>query len=51
MFNTSSIGGVIAGIFVLILAYLLLTNGDKTTWIISTIGENSIAGIKTLQGR
>ncbi|MGG1343872.1 hypothetical protein ABE244_25610 [Bacillus toyonensis] len=42
---------VIAGIGVLIGIYLFLSNGRQTTSIIETIASNSIAGIKTLQGR
>ena len=42
---------VLSGIGVLIAIYLFLNNGRETTSIINSIGSNSIAGIKTLQGR
>ena len=42
---------VIAGIGMLIFAYLLLDNARATTSIISTFAENTTAGIKVLQGR
>jgi hypothetical protein len=46
-----SIGRMIAGIGLLIGMYLFLSNSDATTKIISTFAENSVRGIKTLQGR
>lgn len=42
---------VVAGIGILIGIYLFLSNGKSTTDIISSIGTNATAGIKTLQGR
>lgn len=41
----------LSGIGMLIFTYLLLSNGNYTTKIISTIATNSVAGIKALQGR
>lgn len=46
-----NLGKAIAGIGTLIAIYLFVANADKTAKIISTIGSNSISGIKTLQGR
>jgi hypothetical protein len=51
VFKTDSIGGVIAGIFLLILVYLLVSNSSGTVSILGTIGSNAISGIKTLQAR
>lgn len=45
------IGNILAGIGLLIAIYLFLSHGSTTAKIIQTIAENSIAGIKTLQGR
>lgn len=45
------LGNVLAGIGILIGIYLLLANGSQTIGIINTIASNSIAGIRTLQGR
>lgn len=42
---------VIGGIGLLIMLYLVLINGKQTTSIINSIASNSVAGIKTLQGR
>ena len=42
---------VIAGIGTLIAIYLFLSNATETTSIIRQIGNSSVAGIKTLQGR
>ncbi|MED3836811.1 hypothetical protein [Peribacillus frigoritolerans] len=42
---------MIAGIGMLIGIYLFLSNGRETVSIIEAMGKNSIAGIKTLQGR
>ncbi|MCQ6337873.1 hypothetical protein [Bacillus cereus] len=42
---------MIAGIGLLIGIYLFLSNGRETVSIIESMGKNSIAGIKTLQGR
>ena len=42
---------VLSGIGVLIGIYLFLSKGTQTVNIIDTIAENSIKGIKTLQGR
>jgi len=42
---------IIAGIGTLIAIFLFLNNYRATTSIISTIGSQSISGIKTLQGR
>lgn len=39
------------GVFTLIGIYLFVVNWTGTTKIISTIGSNSISGIKALQGR
>ena len=49
--NMSKLVTVLSGIGVLIAIYLFLSNGRETTGIINSIGSNSIAGIKTLQGR
>ena len=46
-----SLGKILGGIGVLIAIYLVISKGDETTKIISTIAKNSIAGIQTLQGR
>lgn len=42
---------VVAGIGALIAIYLFVVNYRGTTAIISSIASNSVAGIKTLQGR
>lgn len=42
---------ILTGVGFLIGIYLFLRNGNDTVKIIETIGKNSIAGIKTLQGR
>lgn len=42
---------VIGGVGLLIMLYLVLINGRQTTAIINTVASNSVAGIKTLQGR
>ena len=42
---------VLSGIGLLIAIYLFLTNGTKTVAIVNSIAENSVKGIKTLQGR
>lgn len=42
---------IIAGIGTLIAIYLVLSNANETTKIISTIASNSIKGIQVLQGR
>jgi hypothetical protein len=42
---------VISGMGILIAIYLFLNNGNSTVSIIQTIGNNTTAGIKTLQGR
>lgn len=42
---------VITGIGTLVAIYLFLSNYRATTSIINTIGNNSIKGIQTLQGR
>jgi hypothetical protein len=46
-----NLGKVIAGVGVLIAIYLFLSKANDTAKIISTFASNSIAGIKTLQGR
>lgn len=46
-----NLGKIIAGIGLLIGIYLIVANADKSANIIQTVGQNSIAGIKTLQGR
>lgn len=46
-----SVLAIVSGIGFLIMLYLFLANGDKTVKIIETLASNSIAGIKTLQGR
>jgi hypothetical protein len=46
-----NIGKVISGIGVLIAVYLFVSRADETATIINTIASNSVAGIKTLQGR
>jgi hypothetical protein len=51
VFNGSTVGGVIGAALLLILVYLLVVNWAGTASIIGTIGENSVAGIKALQGR
>lgn len=43
--------GILSGIGVLIAIFLFLNNGTKTVSIINSLASNSIAGIKTLQGR
>lgn len=47
----SKISGIVGGIGLLIGLYLVLRHGDESIGIISTIAENSVKGIKTLQGR
>ena len=42
---------IASGIGILIAIYLFVANYKGTTAIISTMATNSIAGIKTLQGR
>jgi len=42
---------IIAGIGLLIFAYLVLSKGDTTANIIKVIAGNSVDGIKALQGR
>jgi hypothetical protein len=42
---------VISGMGILIAIFLFLNNGNSTVSIIQTIGQNTTAGIKTLQGR
>lgn len=42
---------IVSGIGLLILVYLIVTNGMSVATIISSIATNSTAGIKTLQGR
>lgn len=42
---------VIGGIGILIGIYLFLRHGDQTVKIIVAMAENSISGIKALQGR
>ena len=42
---------VVAGIGMLILVFLLVSNAKETGSIIQTLASNSILGIKTLQGR
>lgn len=41
----------IAGIGLLIGIFLFLNNGSATTNIINAIAQNSVSGIKVLQGR
>lgn len=45
------LGNILAGIGILIAIYLFISRGDTTVKIIQTIAQNSIQGIKTLQGR
>jgi len=45
------LGNIITGIGFLIAIFLFLAHGNTTVGIIQTIAKNSIAGIKTLQGR
>lgn len=45
------IGEVLSGIGILIGIYLFLSNGNYTVRIIETIANNSVSGIKALQGR
>lgn len=47
----NSVYKVVAGIGMLIFAYLIVKNWVGTTSVIQTIASNSISGIKTLQGR
>lgn len=42
---------VVSGMGILIAIFLFLNNGNSTVSIIQTIGQNTTAGIKTLQGR
>lgn len=51
MFKVDGIGGAIAGIFLLILVYLVLTNYQGTIELIGKIGGVSNDTIKTLQAR
>lgn len=46
-----NIGKIIAGIGLLIGIYLFISRADETSKVINTIANNSILGIKTLQGR
>lgn len=46
-----NVGKFVGGIGVLIAIYLFLSQGNSTVNIINTFAGNSIAGIKTLQGR
>lgn len=45
------IGEILTGVGILIGIYLFLAHGSTTVKIIQTIAQNSISGIKTLQGR
>ena len=45
------LGKTIAGIGVLIAVYLFVSNANQTAKIIESIGSNTTAGIKVLQGR
>lgn len=45
------VGRVVAGVFGLILLYLILFHGRAATQIIQAMGRVSIDGIKVLQGR
>lgn len=42
---------ILGGIGILIAVYILVYKADLSTKVIQTIGNNSIAGIKALQGR
>lgn len=42
---------VVSGMGILIAIFLFLNNGRSTVDIIQTIGSNTTAGIRTLQGR
>lgn len=41
----------LSGIGLLIFIYLLLANGGYTVKIVNSLAENTVSGIKTLQGR
>jgi hypothetical protein len=45
------LGNILAGIGILIAIFLFLAHGNTTVKIIQTLAQNSIQGIKTLQGR
>lgn len=45
------LGNILTGIGILIAIFLFLSHGNTTVSIIQTLAQNSIAGIKTLQGR
>lgn len=51
MFKISDFYGIIGGMFLLILAYLVLFNGENSRALLASMfnGTNSLA--KTLQGR
>jgi hypothetical protein len=51
MFKISDFYGIIGGMFLLILAYLFLANGEQTRSIVTSLfsGTNNLT--KTLQGR
>lgn len=42
---------IIAGVGLLIFAFLLLNNGKETVSVIESISKSSVSAIKTLQGR
>jgi hypothetical protein len=42
---------IVSGIGILIAIYLFLSKGTTTASIINSIASNTVAGIKTLQGR
>lgn len=46
-----SLMGIFGGIFILIVIYLFVANGDKTVQIINALADPTIKSIKTLQGR
>lgn len=51
MFKAHDVWGVIAGIFVLILVYLILKNDIAANQIAGTAASGSASLIKVLQGR
>lgn len=46
-----NLGKAVAGMGVLIAVYLFVSNANQTAKIIGSIGSNTTAGIKVLQGR
>lgn len=46
-----SVMSITGGIFILIMIYLLVRNGDQTIGVINALSYPAIQSIKTLQGR